>query len=186
MTSIGTQIKERPSALPFWSVWHISMAYIRSKASQIMIFGWCIASEDTREDWSDVWWCLYFLDCYVSHSTASPHQIEIQSQLICDTTSTIYWKCSAWFREMGKWTLRLIYDRLSRLLWYSCGSLLSHSHLCNSKRSTHQNRSAPASQSVEQTRKIQPVFLEFPSPITAVNFNPIIRDLARWSLPIHA
>jgi hypothetical protein len=42
-------------------------------------FGWNLISEETLEDWRHVWWCLYFLDCYVSFSHAIPHQVETQS-----------------------------------------------------------------------------------------------------------
>ncbi|KAI1460177.1 hypothetical protein F4805DRAFT_418522 [Annulohypoxylon moriforme] len=42
-------------------------------------FGWNLVSEETLEDWRHVWWCLYFLDCYGSFSTATPHQVETES-----------------------------------------------------------------------------------------------------------
>lgn len=43
-------------------------------------FGWDFLSEEILEAWRHVWWCLYFLDCYVSFSNAIPHQVESQSQ----------------------------------------------------------------------------------------------------------
>jgi hypothetical protein len=42
-------------------------------------YGWDFLSEEWLEDWRRVWWCLYFLDCYVSFSAGIPHQVELQS-----------------------------------------------------------------------------------------------------------